>query len=75
MPHASLPLQPAQCPICGQANLCAMANGRPAEQCWCMQQGINPQALQELPLAARGTVCICRTCAQQAPHDPRNGAV
>lgn len=59
------PLQAAHCPLCGQANQCALAEGRPSEQCWCMAAVLNREALQALPAAVRGTRCICAVCGQQ----------
>ena len=68
MPAAlSTPLTPSACPLCGQANECAIAAGRPAESCWCMTQAIDPAALAALPQEARGKVCICAACGAPAP--------
>lgn len=58
-----------QCPLCGQSNGCAVAQGLPAAQCWCMSAEIDPQALQRLAPAERGQRCICPACGR-AQADP-----
>ncbi|MDH4283086.1 MAG: cysteine-rich CWC family protein [Myxococcales bacterium] len=52
-----------RCPLCGQANECAIAAGRDAESCWCMNVIIDTAALASIPPEARGKVCICVRCA------------
>ncbi|RQO80923.1 cysteine-rich CWC family protein [Acidovorax sp. FJL06] len=63
---------PSCCPLCGRANQCAMAAGRPPESCWCMTTPITPAALAAVPEAQRGQVCVCAACgAAPAPaHQP-----
>lgn len=56
-----------QCPLCRQANQCAVAAGLPPETCWCMTASVAPEALAGIPAAARGQVCICPLCAQPRP--------
>ncbi|MEN5182151.1 cysteine-rich CWC family protein [Comamonas testosteroni] len=56
--------QAQRCPLCGQHNQCAVAQGLPAEQCWCMTAQISPDALQRVPAAERGQRCICPACGQ-----------
>ncbi|MBP7606479.1 MAG: cysteine-rich CWC family protein [Giesbergeria sp.] len=53
----------AACPLCGQSNQCAMAQGRPAAFCWCMAADIAPAVLASLTLQARGQQCLCPKCA------------
>ncbi|MEG0920684.1 MAG: cysteine-rich CWC family protein [Comamonas sp.] len=53
-----------QCPLCGQNNRCAVAQGLPAEQCWCMTASIDRDALARIPAADRGLRCICPGCGQ-----------
>ena len=53
-----------QCPLCGQHNQCAVAQGLPAEQCWCMTAPISPAALARIPEAERRQRCICPACGQ-----------
>ncbi|MCE1193861.1 MAG: cysteine-rich CWC family protein [Acidovorax sp.] len=62
MPTAALPLDPAACPLCGGANACALAQGLPAEHCWCMRATLNPAALAAVPEALRRKACICARC-------------
>ena len=53
-----------QCPLCGQNNRCAVAQGLPAEQCWCMTASLDRSALDRIPPAERGLRCICPACGQ-----------
>ncbi|MDZ7861579.1 MAG: cysteine-rich CWC family protein [Acidovorax sp.] len=57
----------SQCPLCGQANQCAMAAGQPPETCWCMAAAVPPEALEKIPATERGKVCICPQCARPRP--------
>lgn len=77
--HATPPtltaIDPALCPLCGQANLCAMeqarASGTPAtEPCWCTQIDFGADLLARVPEAARRVSCICAVCAQTAKAQP-----
>ncbi|WP_298932505.1 cysteine-rich CWC family protein [uncultured Ramlibacter sp.] len=58
---------PRHCPLCGQANGCAMEAARVTGQeqppCWCMQVDFQRAVLLQIPSAARGLACICRACA------------
>ena len=56
-----------KCPLCGEANECAMAAGRSPETCWCMTESMDPDALASIPPEAQGKVCICARCASGAP--------
>ncbi|MGB1141553.1 MAG: cysteine-rich CWC family protein [Halioglobus sp.] len=51
------------CPLCGAANNCAMAQGRPAESCWCQDVAFSQEALSRIPEASRNKHCICQACA------------
>ncbi len=53
-----------QCPLCGSANQCAVAQGLPPEHCWCMTSTVSPEALARLPAAERGQRCICPACGK-----------
>ena len=53
-----------QCPLCHQPNQCALAQGRPPEECWCMRTPVAPAALAQIPAAERGQRCICPVCAR-----------
>ena len=55
-----------QCPLCGQANGCAVAQGLLAAQCWCMTATLDTAALAQVPEAERGQRCICPACGQVA---------
>lgn len=74
MPTPATP-DPKRCPLCGQANLCAMEaerlTGVKQGPCWCTQVDFNRAALDAIPAAARGKACICRACATQAPTGQR----
>ncbi|MDR0214649.1 MAG: cysteine-rich CWC family protein [Comamonas sp.] len=59
----------SRCPLCGQANQCAISAGLPPESCWCMQTRVSQNALARLPSEARGKSCICPACAQDIPSD------
>ena len=66
---------PERCPLCGQANLCAMEaerlSGVKQGPCWCTQVDFNRAALDAIPAAARGKACICQACATQVPTGQR----
>lgn len=59
----------SHCPLCGQANQCAIAAGQPAESCWCMQADLSRQVLARIPEAQRGKACICPACGRGQPDD------
>jgi hypothetical protein len=54
-------LDPTRCPLCGVQNECGIAAGQ--SECWCFDVTIQKQTLDQLPDAARGVACICKTCA------------
>lgn len=61
-------VDPTRCPICGGSNGCAMERerqtGHAQPPCWCTRVHFRPEALDSLPLDARGLACICARCAQ-----------
>ncbi len=65
-PHA---LDASLCPLCGQANQCAMelekATGQAQPPCWCTRADIrfSQALLARVPPQARGQACICARCA------------
>ncbi|MBF6629915.1 MAG: cysteine-rich CWC family protein [Comamonas sp.] len=61
---SSLASTPSHCPLCGQANQCAIAAGLPPESCWCMQTSIDPAALERIAPQQRRKQCICPACGQ-----------
>lgn len=62
-----LPADPKLCPLCQQANQCAMeverATGLKQPPCWCSQARFEAELLSRVPEYARGTACICAACA------------
>ncbi len=64
---------PEVCPLCGQANQCAMeiarATGVSQGPCWCSQLSFEPELLARIPQAARGKSCVCAACAKAATED------
>ncbi len=60
-------LSAANCPLCGQANACAMeiarSSGLEQTPCWCTQVSFSPALLARVPLAARDLACVCAACA------------
>ncbi|WP_080835982.1 cysteine-rich CWC family protein [Cohnella massiliensis] len=58
-------INPAECPLCGQQNRCAVHAGKPIEDCWCKKVSI-PKALRDrIPPEKRAKACICRACVEQ----------
>lgn len=58
-------LDPLHCPLCNRPNHCGQADPTSRDQpCWCFAVGIDPQALERIPEAARGRQCLCPACAQ-----------
>lgn len=64
---------PTRCPLCGEPNRCAVANGEAHESCWCMQVSFVPDALDALPEGARDRYCICQRCATGQQDRPGAG--
>ena len=54
-------IDPSKCALCGEPNECGMARGD--SECWCFSAKIPEKALNLVPLAAKGTACICAKCA------------
>jgi len=75
MSSPALTLNATRCPLCGQANQCAMeverASGVKQPPCWCTQVDFNRELLGNIPAEARGLACICRACA--SPTAPVEG--
>lgn len=64
MTHSDLQTGDDRCPLCGQANGCAVTAGEDPYSCWCMSARI-PQALRDrVPAERRGKACICRDCVE-----------
>jgi hypothetical protein len=63
------PLDPCLCPLCGQANRCAMeaqAHEQAQAACWCTREQFSAALLRQIPDAAKGKACICQACVQKA---------
>ncbi|WP_396435163.1 cysteine-rich CWC family protein [Limnohabitans sp.] len=58
-------LDPCRCPLCGQANACAMTlpDAQQHGACWCTRMHFSAALLQRVPPAARNKACICQRCA------------
>ncbi|HEX2201657.1 MAG TPA: cysteine-rich CWC family protein [Longimicrobium sp.] len=68
-PAAETPVDPARCPLCGEANGCAMAGASPSGgACWCASVTIAGDVLQRIPEEARRKACVCARCAEGAPR-------
>lgn len=52
---------PNICPTCGDANECGLSQGK--AECWCFSVQIAPSAIDQIPVEAKDTVCICPRCA------------
>ncbi|MEM7437043.1 MAG: cysteine-rich CWC family protein [Myxococcota bacterium] len=63
MTDTSNELDTTRCPLCGEANECAIAAGRDPSSCWCMSAVMDAGALARIPAEAQGRVCICARCA------------
>ncbi len=70
-PSATSPaLNATLCPLCGQANQCAMelekATGQAQPPCWCTLPSVSfsEELLARLPPEARHKACICARCAR-----------
>lgn len=59
------------CPLCGAENQCAVAAGKPPEDCWCQNVTINPEVLAALPAEAVNKVCLCPACGTATPEESR----
>ncbi|WP_211747494.1 cysteine-rich CWC family protein [Paenibacillus sp. Marseille-Q4541] len=55
---------PLICPLCGEANHCAYAAGKPAKECWCMNLSIPKQLLAQIPDEQRMKSCVCEACVR-----------
>jgi len=53
-----------KCPLCDQANRCAMAENESVSACWCTSIRLTEDMLEEVPAKDRGVRCVCATCAR-----------
>jgi len=56
----------SECPLCGQANKCQMANDGDAKSCWCLTADIPRTLLQQIPKAEINKSCVCAQCIAAA---------
>jgi hypothetical protein len=60
----------SRCPLCGEANRCAMEvereTGRPQPPCWCMEADFGADVFARVPSEKRRLACICARCAALA---------
>lgn len=56
---------PERCPLCGEQNLCAMANNNQSNNldCWCKNESIPAALIEQVPPEAKNKSCICQKCA------------
>jgi hypothetical protein len=52
------------CPLCGNANQCALATAsEAAAPCWCFSTSVSKAALARLPAEQIDKACLCPNCA------------
>ncbi|WP_081869646.1 cysteine-rich CWC family protein [Endozoicomonas numazuensis] len=61
-------MNPKRCPLCQQENHCAISAGKPAEQCWCMED-VKTSSLDQpavlMPVPEADTTCYCQPCLEK----------
>jgi hypothetical protein len=62
-------VDPARCPLCGQANDCRIAAGEAT--CWCFEAPVPPEVVARVPAEASGVACVCRRCAARPTDEAR----
>jgi len=69
------PFDPALCPLCGQANACALATAPGATQaeCWCASRRFDAPLLARVAPASAGRACICSRCQRAGARAPEPG--
>lgn len=67
---ASPALDPTRCPLCADANGCAIEiereSGVAQAPCWCLAASFSDALRQRVSPQARGLACICAGCAATA---------
>lgn len=65
-------LDPTRCPLCGDANRCALeierATGAVQPPCWCLSATFSDALRARVPPEARALACICARCASTAAN-------
>jgi len=76
--NAMKTLTPSLCPLCHEANACAMewakATGQAAPRCWCVDAVFTPALMAQIPEHAKGMSCVCARCAQRLSNPQPSGA-
>lgn len=57
--------KPLVCPVCKQANQCAVSVGKPIEDCWCLVQSTTAAVSKETLSNLEGKACVCQSCYQK----------
>ncbi|MCP1132310.1 cysteine-rich CWC family protein [Paenibacillus polysaccharolyticus] len=52
------------CPLCGESNGCAYAEGKPHSECWCGHVSFPEGVFERIPAEKRGKSCICQQCLE-----------
>ncbi len=69
----ALKINTSLCPLCGNANQCAMElekeTGVKQAACWCVGMDFSADLLARLPVSAQGQACICAVCAAKTGSD------
>ena len=56
------------CPVCGQPNMCALANNKDPKTCWCMSiESIDFRVTKE-----NFDQCLCENCLRKRTDDNIN---
>jgi hypothetical protein len=64
--YDSLKCNSSECPLCGKANKCQMANDGDAKSCWCLTADIPQTLLQDIPAEKINKSCVCAQCVAAA---------
>jgi len=61
---------PRRCPLCGSLNDCGVVTGQTT--CWCFEEDVLHDVLDQALTEASDRVCLCRSCATGciAPRTP-----
>jgi hypothetical protein len=67
MPEDKPAINQSLCPLCGNANRCAMElekeTGIQQAACWCVNMDFSADLLAQIPVSAQGQACVCAACA------------
>ena len=69
-PRSDAVPDPSCCPLCGEANRCAMEierdSGVVQAPCWCLSASFTAALHAQIPADARGLACLCARCVAAA---------